>query len=526
MTESHTSAEAGPEAVAPGAADFDVIVIGAGFSGLGAAIALRAAGRRDFVIVERASAVGGVWRDNTYPGVAVDVPAVMYSYSYEQTSKWSRVYAEGHELLDYAEHCVRKYDLARHLMLDSAVVEARYDEGCDLWSVRLAGGGCLTSRYLILATGGYANPRLPAIPGINRFRGEAVHTADWRHDLDLDGKRVGVIGTGSSAAQLVPTLADRAERLIVFQRTPPWVLPKLLDVEVRPGLRWVFDRVPLVHRAARLAAQAVFEVGMVLVIIYKRRLPFLAWLFTMLCRAHLRFHIRDSALRAAVTPRYAFGCKRPVLSNDYLSTLARDDVDLVAEPVTEVMADGVRTRSGAVHKLDVLVMATGFRVLELGNTPPFPVHGLDGIELGRFWHDHRYQAYEGSSVPCMPNLWMILGPYAFSGSSWFGMVEYQSRHALRCMEEADRRGATRVTVRQEAHDSYFDQVQRRQRNSLFFNSDCQDARSDLFDVHGDVPILRPAPTLEAAWRAGHFSLEDYEFSTRPDQDLAPSVVTR
>ncbi|MFC9993866.1 flavin-containing monooxygenase [Nocardia sp. NPDC127526] len=501
------------------APEHDVVVVGAGFSGIGAGIELKRNGIHDFVILEQADDLGGTWRDNSYPGVAVDIASAVYSFSFELNPNWSRTYAPGAELQAYAAHCAAKYEVLPHIRLRTRVHEARFEEAGDLWRLTIEHTDTgeraeTTARFLIGATGGLTQPKAPDIAGLAGFGGVTMHTARWDHSVNLTGKRVAVIGTGATAVQVVPAIAPEVRRLTVFQRTPIWCVPKP-DRAISGTEQAVYRRLPAAQRAMRYLQASVTETVMVGIRLYYKRIPWANHAVERICLAHLKRQVPDPALRERLTPRYGFWCKRPTYSNDYWRTFTRDNVGLVTDPIARVTRTGIRTTDGRLHKIDVLILATGFKVFEIGNTPPFPVYGRDGVELGRYWDEQRYQAYLGASVPGFPNAFLMLGPYALTGGSWFQLVENQARHAVRVLREAQRRGSSRVEVRPEAHRRYFEQVQRRQRGTVFFNHDCGNANSYFFDRHGDAPFLRPGLAVEAWWDARRFDLNDYSYSTAP-----------
>ena len=495
--------------------DHEIVVVGAGFSGIGAGIALRRAGFDDFVIVESAADLGGTWRDNTYPGIAVDIPSFTYSFSFAQNPNWSRVFAPGCELKAYADDCTDRYGLRSHMRFRTTVRKAVFDEELAVWRLETTRGP-LVARYLITAVGGLTQPKLPDIPGLSDFEGKTMHTARWDHSYDLRGKRVAVIGTGASAVQVVPAIAPFVRRLEVYQRTPIWILPKP-DREIPAWLQWVFGSVPLAQRLVRGVTSLMFEVLLVLGVIYHRQTPWLVRRIEALCRRHLERQVEDPVLRAKLTPQYGFGCKRPSFSDTFYPALCRDNVSLVTEPIAEVTPSGIRTADGALHELDALILATGFKVFEKGNTPPFEVVGRGGAELGQWWYEHRYQAYEGATVPGFPNLFLVLGPYSTTGSSWFSMVEAQTRHAVRCLAEARRRRAPTIEIRREPHDAFFEAILRRQESSLLFNNNCAGANSYYFDHHGDAPFMRPSSGIELWWHSRTFDLDHYRFAPLPEQ---------
>ncbi|MGK2937820.1 MAG: flavin-containing monooxygenase [Solirubrobacteraceae bacterium] len=488
--------------------DHEVVIVGGGFSGIGAAIALRRAGFDDLLIIEDGDGVGGAWHWNTYPGVAVDIPSFSYQFSYRQRADWSRVYAPGSELKAYAEHLVDTYDLRPKLRLSTRVTSAVFDDDRHLWRLGTAAGDEITARHVIDATGVLTQPKPPEIAGLESFEGTTLHTARWDHDLDLFGKRVAVVGTGASAVQLIPSIAPDVAQLTVFQRTPIWCMPKLdapMPRAVQLALKWV----PGAKWATRLASQAYVELTFPISAHFATVLP-LAKRGEQLGLAFLRDQVKDPETRDKLTPRYGLGCKRPSFSNEYLATFNRANVHLETTPIAEITPTGVRTTDGVQHEIDVLVLATGFKVFEAGNMPPYPVTGRDGADLGAFWEEHRYQAYEGASVPRFPNLFMILGPYGYNGSSYFTLIENQMRHIVRALVHARDRGATRVEVREEANERYFREMLARRPRQVFFQGTCSTANSYYFDRHGDVP-LRPATTLEARWRSARYDLDDYRF---------------
>ncbi|RNL60408.1 NAD(P)/FAD-dependent oxidoreductase [Nocardioides marmoriginsengisoli] len=487
----------------------DVIVIGGGFSGIGAAILLDKAGFSDYLVLEEGDGVGGAWHWNTYPGVAVDIPSFSYQFSFERSSRWTRVYAPGEELKGYAEHCVQKYGLRDRIRLNSAVTGTSYDDATAQWTVSTSQGDTLTARYLVNATGVLTKPKPPAIPGLESFAGETVHTARWDHDLDLRGKRVGVIGTGASAVQLIPAIAEEVEQLTVFQRTAIWCLPKP-DAALSPTTRAILGRVPGAQLLTRFASQTYVELTFPLAAHFHHPLH-LASSGERLGRKALRDQVHDPAVRAKLTPQYAVGCKRPSFHNSYLSTFNRDDVHLETDPIAEITPTGVRTEAGAEYPIDVLVLATGFKVFERDNMPGFPCVSRD-VDLGEWWAVNRAQAYEGVSVPGFPNMFSILGPYGYNGSSYFNLIETQMAHIVRCLTEAGKRGATAIEVKQEANDRYFASMLARRPRQVFTEESCSVANSYYFDEHGDTPF-RASPTLETMWRAGHFPFEDYDFAS-------------
>lgn len=489
--------------------EHEAIIVGAGFSGIGAAIKLDEAGFSNYLLLEQSDGIGGAWHANTYPGVAVDIPSLSYSFSFERNPEWSRVFAPGAELKAYAEHCVDKYGLRSRIRLNTEVAGTEFDEANDLWRLTTGSGEVITARHVIMATGVLTKPKNPDIAGIEKFRGVRMHTARWDHDIDLAGKRVAIIGTGASALQVIPEIAPQVQQLTVFQRTPIWVIPKP-DAAIAPRLQSLMKKLPMLQLPARLLSQAVVEVGFVLTAHYHGYVP-IAKGYERLALDHLQRQVRDPATRAKLTPDYGFGCKRPSASNEYLKAFNRSNVALVTEPIAEIVENGVRTRDGRLHEIDILICATGFKVFESGNMPPFPVSGVGSRDMETWWDENRYQSYEGVSVPGFPNLFMILGPNGYNGASYFQLIEMQARHIVRCLKHARERQARRIEVTPEANDRYFHAMKARSGNQVFFNNGCSTANSYYFDKHGDVPF-RPATSIEAHLRSMTFSMTDYRFS--------------
>jgi cyclohexanone monooxygenase len=487
--------------------DHQTVIVGAGFSGIGTAIRLDQAGLGDYLIVEAGSQPGGTWFWNTYPGIGVDIPSFSYQFSFEQSRHWSRTYAPGRELKAYADHCVDKYGIRPKIRFDTQITGAAFDDTARLWRLSTVGGDEITARFLVNAAGVLNTPKLPDIAGVDSFAGLTLHTARWDHSADLAGKRVAIIGTGASAVQVIPEIAPTVEHLTVFQRTPIWCFPKF-DVPLPRPARWAM-RIPGASTVQRLLSQAYVEVTFPLSAQYHTVFP-ISRRAERIARAYLRREVTDPVVRDKLTPRYAVGCKRPGFHNTYLSTYNRDNVRLVTEPIDKVLGTGVSTTDGEVHEVDVLILATGFKVMDV-DSGTFAVTGSGGRSLAEFWNEQRMQAYEGVSVPGFPNFFNVCGPYGYVGSSFFALIEAQTRHIVRCLDRARQQGATRVEVRPEANDRYFAEMMSKRHRQIFWQDSCRLANSYYFDSNGDVP-LRPATTLEADWRSRRFPLEDYSFS--------------
>ncbi|MDA2893484.1 NAD(P)/FAD-dependent oxidoreductase [Mycolicibacterium sp. BiH015] len=487
---------------------YDVIVVGAGFGGMGAAIQLKKMGYESILIVDREGDLGGTWHVNHYPGLAVDIPSPTYSYWFEPNPYWSRLYAPGSELKKYAEHVADKYDVRRHMRFNSPVDGAAWDDDAKLWQVALSGGETLTARFLITATGYLSQPRKPDIPGIEDFAGRILHSMDWDDSYSPAGERIGLIGTGATAVQLIPQLAKQAAELTVYQRTPIHVVPKV-DFPIPPFLRQLFARLPLLQRAFRWTSDVNLEAMMILSVLnfkYFRQLNTIA----NLTSSALRFvSIRDKALRAKLTPEYEFGCKRPTYSNSYYRMFTKPNVHLQAAGIERVDEDGIVACDGTKTTIDTLVLCTGFDLWE-ANIPAIEIIGRDARNLGKWWRDNGFQAYQGVSIPAFPNFLSLAGPYASSGLSFFNTVEYQMRHMDRLFGEVQRRNATTFEVTPQANAAFRDRMSKLLGKTVFGLGDCSKSRSYYFSPSGET-LVRPASTNQTNRENDNFPLTDYSF---------------
>jgi cation diffusion facilitator CzcD-associated flavoprotein CzcO len=442
--------------------------------------------------------------------VAVDIPSFSYQFSFAQKPDWSRSYAKGAELREYAEELADAHDLRDRTTFGRRVEDARLDEDTDTWLVTFADGDARRVRHIIDATGVLTIPKRPDIAGMDDFAGQTLHTARWDQSVDLRGRRVAIIGTGASAIQVIPTIAEQVAHLTVFQRTPIWCLPKG-DVPLPSLLQTALKHVPGTKRVARAASEAFVELAFPVVANFHKPLP-ITKIFEPVAREFLRMQVKDPELRAKLTPDYPLGCKRPSFHNSYLTTYNRENVTLETESIDRITAGGVLTADGTHHDVDVLILATGFKVYERGNLPKYPVAGRDGQDLDTWWDEHRYRAYHGTSVPGFPNYFFMLGPYAWNGSSYFKLIENQARHIVRCLRHAQATDTTSIEISRAAEQRYFDEMIARRGRQVFWQPGCAGANSYYFDRHGDVP-LRPGLTPESTWRSSHFPLEDYTFTT-------------
>jgi cation diffusion facilitator CzcD-associated flavoprotein CzcO len=486
---------------------FDVVIVGAGFGGIGAAIQLNRLGYENIVILDREDDLGGTWHVNRYPGLQVDVPSTTYSYWFEPNPHWSRLFAPGAEVKRYAEHVADKYNVRRFMRFNAVVEGARWDEDSRVWEVTLAGGETLRTRFLILATGLLSQPCLPDIPGIDTFTGHVIHTARWDDSYALNGRRVAVIGTGSTAVQVIPELAKKVSELTVYQRTPIWVMPKP-DLGLSIAVQRLFARFPLTQRILRWFTDMSTEFLMVIAMWRFRYLKRLHINLSEMARAHLFLVVRDKELRRKLTPDYDYGCKRPTVSNSYFRALTKPHVHLDTTGIERIEPDGIITRDGAKRFIDTLVLATGFDVWD-ANLPAIEVIGREGCNLGKWWRENRFQAYQGVSMPYFPNLLTMASPYAWVGLSWFNTVEYQMRHMDRLFGELQRRRASTFEVTEEANTRFLDRMTELLGNSVFYTGNCAGSRSYWFDHNGEAPLFRPMSVRSAVEEQDRFPLNDY-----------------
>jgi cation diffusion facilitator CzcD-associated flavoprotein CzcO len=449
---------------------------------------------------------------------------VTYSYSFEPNPYWSRLFAPGAELKKYAEHVADRYDLRRHMEFGVAVVSADWDDDGRFWTVRTDDGTSRTARYLVAATGFLSQPHTPDFPGIDTFAGDIIHTTAWRDGYDFAGKRVAVIGTGATAVQLIPEIARTAKSLTVFQRTPIWVVPKI-DFAIPRPVQTLFARVPLTQKAARLVNTSLLEALMVFGVLHFKQAKPGNRLAALLSRAHLRAQVRDAATRRALTPSYDFGCKRPTFSNDYFRVFNQPNATLQTASIERIEPDRIVCGNGDAATIDTLVLATGFNLWDT-NFPAFRIVGREGRDLGAWWREGRFQAYEGVAVPKLPNFLSLNSPYSYSGLSYFTTVEGQMKHIARLFTELRRRGADTFEVTEEANRRYLDRATKALGSSVFYAGDCSGSRSYYFNQHGEATLLRPSSTLSTLREMASFPLDDYVYRTVPvDEAVEPAPAT-
>lgn len=474
-----------------------VAIIGSGFAGLGTAIRLRQRGEDDFIIFERAGDVGGTWRDNSYPGCACDVQSHLYSFSFALNPDWTRSYSPQPEIWDYLRRCARDFRILPHVRFRHEVRNAAWDERAQLWRIETSQGP-YTASVLVMASGALSEPRVPDLPGFESFKGKSFHSARWNHEYDLKGRRVAVIGTGASAIQFVPEIQPLVERLHIFQRTAPWIMPRT-DRPFAESERRRFRRHPFVQRAARAGIYAFRE----LFFLGFRHLR-LSRLIRRIALRHLEQAVADPDLRAKLTPRYEIGCKRILVSNDYLPTLTRPNVELLTTPVAEVREHSVVGGDGVERTVDAIIFGTGFRVTDQPMAQH--IHGREGVTLEAVWAGSP-RAHLGTTVAGFPNLFILLGPNTGLGhTSVVYMIEAQIEHVMQALGYMERHGVAVLEPRAEAQAAYVAEIDRRMGGTVWTAGGCA---SWYLDRTGRNSTIWPDFTWRFRRRLSRLDPSDY-----------------
>lgn len=485
----------------------DVLIVGAGFAGIGLAIKLLAEGRSDFVIVEAADDVGGVWRDNVYPGAACDVMSHLYSFSFEPNPKWTRQFAPQREILEYLRWCTEKHQLRRFMRFGARIQRAVFDEKAGCWEAFAEDGRTFRARVLVSGVGNFGRPQLPQISGLETFGGRTLHSAQWDPTVSLDGQRVASIGTGASAIQIVPQLAKTARSLHVFQRTPAWIPPKP-DRAIGRLERAVYERVPAAQQAHR---QLIYWRNEALGASAFLHAPKIRRLAEHMARTNLRDAISDPVLRDKLTPRYEIGCKRALPSNEFYPALARPNVELVSEALAEVRGNEVIGQDGTRRAVDAIVFCTGFQIVD--QPAPFEIRGRGGRDLRDAWREEA-RAYLGTTIPGFPNFFVITGPNTGLGhTSMVFMIESQIAYVLDALRTMRARALRWVDVRPEVLTAFAEEMEARAAGTTW-RSGC---KSWYLDRHGKSVGLWPGYTFEYRWRTRRFDFDRYELAHQSSQ---------
>jgi cation diffusion facilitator CzcD-associated flavoprotein CzcO len=479
-------------------AEVDVAIVGGGFSGLCMAIALKRAKMLDFVVLERDEEVGGTWWANTYPGCGCDVPSHLYSFSFELNPEWTRTYSRQPEIRDYLIRCADKYGIRPHLRLRTEVTGSEWEQDCRRWRIETS-RGTLRARVLVAGAGPLAEPKIPDLPGVERFAGKTMHSARWDHGYDLRGKRVASIGTGASAIQYVPAIQPEVSRLYVFQRTPPWIFPHT-DRATTAFERRLYRSIPALQKLVRGAVYTARETN----VIGFAKDPKAMRLAELVARRHMRRQISDPELLRAVTPNYTIGCKRILPSNKWYPALQQPNVELITDGIREVRPHSIVSRDGTERELDAIIFGTGFHVTDMPASKQ--IHGRDGASLDELWQGSP-RAYLGTAVPGFPNLFLLLGPNTGLGhSSMVYMVESQVAHVMAAVRTMRAQRAETVEVRPEAADRFNRWLDERHRGTVW-STGCS---SWYLDDSGRNATLWPDWTFSFRRRAARFDPHAYE----------------
>ena len=477
-----------------------VLIMGTGFSGLCMAIRLKQSGVNDFIILERAADVGGTWRDNHYPGCACDVQSHLYSYSFEPNPDWSRQFAPQPEIWAYLRRCAEKYGILPHIRYNANVVASRFDEATSTWVVATQDGREFKGQVFVSGAGALSNPLTPKIEGMDTFEGEMFHSAHWRHDVDLQGKRVAVIGSGASAIQFVPQIAPKVSRLDYFQRTAPWVVPKP-DWQRSEWAKRITRILPFTQTLHRWSTYWILE-GRVLGFVIS---PKIMKVLEFEGRRHIHKYVKDPVKRKALTPNFSAGCKRVLVSNNYYPALARDNVRIVTDDIQRISPKGVVTADGVEHPADVIVLGTGFKVQDL--VPHGAYTGQGGRDLSEVWKKQGGpEAFLGISVSGFPNLFFLMGPNTGLGhSSMVYMIESQVQYVLDAILTMRQADVALVNVRPEAQEKFVANMQSRLKGTVWASG----CKSWYVNESGKNTALWPGFTFRYRQVTSRFKLGDY-----------------
>ncbi|GAA2436405.1 flavin-containing monooxygenase [Mycolicibacterium llatzerense] len=474
-----------------------LIIVGAGFGGLGLGVRLRQAGIEDFAILERSSDLGGTWSLNTYPGAACDVPSTLYSYSFAPNPGWSRKYGTQPEILEYLRSIASTHGVMPHIHYDTEVEAAVFDEDTSRWNLG-TNKGDFTCDVLVGAVGVFAEAKFPDLEGLDSFEGTQFHTLHWDHEHDLTGERVAVIGTGATAVQVIPEVQRVASEVIVYQRTPPWIVPRG-DRAITPLKQRVFRALPLVQRANRTAWYAGIEtLGLPGFVSARFRFPFEA-----MARRHLRRQVPDKDLRRVLTPDYMIGCKRAIFSDDYYPALTQENVEVVTAGIREVRPHSVVTSDGVERPVDTIIVATGF-----STRPTFcdNVKGTHGRSINDLQRD-RPQSYLGIANVGFPNMFTILGPFGAAGNqSVIFMIEGQINYIVDAVSRMRADGVRRAEIRRDVHDAFVTEVHARAQHGTWLTGGCS---TYYTNDRGENAGLYPNWSFEYRRRTRRWDAESY-----------------
>ncbi len=477
------------------------VIVGAGFSGIGMAVQLLKNGYPNFVILERSSKPGGTWRDNIYPGAACDIPSYLYSFSFEPYPEWNYSFARQPEIYKYITHCIKRYDLEKKIRYDYVVEKAVFDKDVNQWELH-TNREKICCNFLINCTGPLNRLKYPEIKGLETFQGKLMHTSDWDHTVDLKNRKVGVIGTGASAIQVIPAIVELPQKLTVFQRTPPWVIQRN-DRKIPEWQKQLFRNFPGVQQVVRDALYWSLE----------WRAAGFVWTSVVMKLAkrwgkqNIRKSISDPELRKELTPTYKPGCKRILLSDNYYPALARENVELTTDSISEITQQGVRLDSGREIELDILIAATGFTAAE--QMAPYPIIGIEAVDLQQLWKKGG-EAYRGTMINGFPNFFMIVGPNVGLGhNSLIHMIESQVHYVIESVKYLERYNKSFLEVKPESQQSFNDWLQTKMKSTIWMQGGCN---SWYLNSEGKNTTLWPGFTVGFRRLLRKFDAENFDIS--------------
>ncbi|MFN4327812.1 MAG: flavin-containing monooxygenase [Limnobacter sp.] len=492
----------------------DVLVVGAGVSGLGMAIRLKQSGIDNFRVIDKGQDVGGTWRDNTYPGCGCDVKSALYSYSFEPWPEWSHVYAKQGEIYKYTRHCASKYGIYPHIQFNTAVTGARYDESTGLWTVNLSTGDSVLAKNVVTAVGPFSAPKMAEFKGASAFKGKVVHTAAWDHSVSLEGKRVGLIGTGATAIQVGPAIADQVKNLVVFQRTANWIMPRP-DREIPETEKATFRQSKLAMKRDRLGVYWYNELTAPFLIL---KYDFFKQQPEKLALSYLRKKVKDPDLRKKLTPTIKFGCKRVLVSSDWYTTVQKPNVHLETTGIDCITEKGIRLTDGTEHELDVIIYATGYEVRHTGS--PIDAKGVGGASLNAKWKDGS-EAYQGVATTGFPNLYFLVGPFTGPGhTSVIAYAESQIDYVIQAVQLRNRRGLKAIEVKPAVEAEFVKTMDFRSGHTVW-KSGCS---SWYLSPNGRNNTLYPGLNAEYRVRMARFNPADYRLVSAQGNEVKASVL--
>ncbi|CAF1269684.1 unnamed protein product [Rotaria sp. Silwood1] len=481
--------------------EYYVIIIGTGFSGLGMAIKMNELGMDNYILIERHEHIGGTWYANKYPGCACDIPSNLYSYSFEPNPKWSHYFSRQAEIAEYLEYCTDKYDIRQHIQFNTNVTELTWLEERQLWQVTTESNNqekIFYAQSIVLGCGLLSNPSYPTdILGIDQFQGRMCHTAKWDKTIDLNNKRVAVIGTGPSAIQTVPEIQQNVSELFVFQRTPAWILPRF-DRLITDWEKNLYKRFPIIQKFMRVLIYWIMEF-FALSFVYRWPLKFL---IEKLVKLNLERQVKDKELRKKLTPTWEFGCKRTLITNDWLSTLQKSNVKLVTNRIQEIKSHSILTYDGNEYPVDIIIWSTGFLAQEF----PLRVYGINGCSLADKW-SQTMQTYRGITVPNFPNFFILLGPNTALGhNSVVIMIEAQINYIAEAFFYMNQNNIRSIDIKQDVYEKFNENLQLQLKKTVWQKGGC---RSWYQDAKGNNTSIWPDFTWVYILLLKKFDYENY-----------------